>query len=91
MGRVAPSVIPATGTQPALTKGEVMVGGQVGTRSLGLPMSQKLGEQLLKCFIRESPTYNYLTKKKKKLNCEQISVEFFFRNLKRFSVICVDP
>ena len=30
MGRVAPSVIPANGTQPALTKGEVTVGGCSG-------------------------------------------------------------
>ena len=30
MGRVAPFVIPASGTRPALTKGEVMVGGCCG-------------------------------------------------------------
>ena len=36
-----PSVIPATLTQPALTKDGLMVGGQVGTRSLVLPMSPK--------------------------------------------------
>ena len=34
--------------KPALTKGEVMVGGQVGTRSLDFSISQKLEKQLLK-------------------------------------------
>ena len=43
-----PSVILALGTQPALAKGEVMVGGQVGTRSLDFQISQKVRKQLLK-------------------------------------------
>ena len=41
MERVVSSVIPESGTQPALTMGEVMVSGQMGTRSLVLPMSPR--------------------------------------------------
>ena len=47
MGRVAPSVILALGTQPTLAKGEVMVGGQVGIRSLVFPITQKVGSSCL--------------------------------------------
>ena len=36
-----PSVITATRTQPALNKGEIMDGCQVGTKSLVIPMPPK--------------------------------------------------
>ena len=41
MGRVVPSVIPASGTRPALTKGEVMVGGCSGGKIPSPLMSRK--------------------------------------------------
>ena len=51
VGRVVPSVIPASRTWPILTKGEVMVGGCSGGKYLVLPMSQKDSRQLFQYII----------------------------------------
>ena len=77
MGRMVPSVIPASATRPALTKGEVRVEGCSGGKipSSPPPCPKKDERQLFQYIIRGFPLNhdNMTSKKKKKLASEGVN------------------